>query len=156
MKKNLFILVCLCFTLIGFSQKVNKKAVVPAPKNWMETVISTKKAVMDKIQKEGIPFDSLNVNPEIQALLKQYPSEVNAVMSYLDVAGRKKFLSSVDGSSEKALMENICRYIRKTAYFESGIRDLMAENNLEKRTTGLLELFMIANEVYKVDEQLAW
>ncbi len=156
MKRNLIILISLCFTLTGFAQKATKKTSSPAPKSWTEAVISTKKVVSANVQKENIPLDSLNVNTEIQLLQEQFPDEMYKVMSYLDGNGRKKLISTVDGSSEKAMIENLCNYIRKTDYFKTGVSGLMAEPNLEKRITGLLDLFLVAYEINKLDEQLAW
>lgn len=167
MKKNLIILICLCFSLTAFAQSSTKKA-APAPKTWTETIIETKKAVMARMQKEGTPVDSLDVSREIQSLTQQFPMEMNIIMPYLstanprnaanarNVATTRRFLGSMDGSSEEAMIGDISKYIRNNTYFTSEAKKIKAETDPEKRIKGLLNLFVSAYEVNKLDEQLEW
>ncbi len=156
MKKNLIILICFCFSITGFAQKGSKKTIQQTPKSWTEVVISTKKTVMDKVQKERIPLDSLNVYPEIATLYKQFPVEIGYTMTYMDPTDRKLFFTTMDDSIESAVIKEICKYIRKPSYIESKAKEQMKETNPEKRVSGLLDLIIITSNINKIDEQLAW
>ena len=157
MKKQLIILICLCFTISCFAQQRSKNASSnPAPKTWTEAVISTKKAVINKVQKENIPLDSLNVYPDFMALYEQFPLETSYAAAYLNAMGQKLFLSAMNDSIELVLIRNVCRQMKKPSYVESQAKELAKEGDPEKRVSGLLDLFVIASDINNIDEQLAW
>ncbi len=157
MKKNLIIMICFCFTISVFAQKGSKKASLNCtPVSWTEAVITTKKSVMDKVKKENIPLDSLNVNPEIEALYKQFPLETGFSMTYLEPQDRKIFFTTIGDSIEYAMVEDICKYIRKPSYIQSKAKEQMKLSNPEARATGLLDLFIVASNINRLDEQLEW
>jgi hypothetical protein len=145
----------LCLLISFVQQNATGSLTWPGSKTWIEAVLDTKKSVADRVEKNNIPFDSLNVDLEMRNLLVQFPSEMSAVMPYIR-SNARKFLSGMDGSSEEAIINEISKSFRSTSWFDARIINLKSEANAEMRISGLLDLFLIALEINKVDEQLKW
>ena len=152
---SLVVMLGLCI-IISFVQRDAIKAYAwPHSHTWVKAVLETKKGVVSRLEKNKTPYDSLNIDYELGMLQKQFPLEMSAVMPYLR-ADVKKFLSTTDGSLEEAIIREISSNFESTSWFDTRIRELTALADTRERITGLLDLFFIAHEINKLDEQLSW
>ncbi len=136
-------------------QKTIKAHAWPASFTWAEAVMETKKSVVARVEKNKTPFDSLNIDYEIRNLINQFPLEMSAVMPYFRL-NAKKLLSTMDGSAEVDIIYEIIKSFKSSSWFDSKINELKFRNNTDEKITGLLDLFLIAHEINKLDEQLTW
>jgi hypothetical protein len=152
---SLVLLLGLCMALNVVLEKTTKAQTWQASGTWVEALLATKKSVADRVEKNNIPLDSLNVDQEMRNLVYQFPSEMSSVMPYIR-QNTKTFLSGMDGSAEEAIIKEISNSFRSTLWFDARIDELKSSADAEKRITGLLDLFLIAHEISKLNEQLEW
>lgn len=155
MKKNTVLLINLCLL---FSIVVQKKAdaqLFCTSLTWAEAILETKKSLFNRIEKDQIPFETLNIDQELKDIQNQFPSEMSKAMPYVRL-NVKEFLSTLDGSFEVEVIKGISKDFRNSSYFDLTIEKLKSESNVDKKILGLLDLFLSAHEINMVQEQLEW
>ncbi|MGF1584251.1 MAG: SUMF1/EgtB/PvdO family nonheme iron enzyme [Bacteroidales bacterium] len=152
---SLVLLLGLCLALNVVLEKTTKAQAWHSSRTWIEALLATKQSVADRVEENNIPLDSLNVDQEMRNLVYQFPSEMSSVMPFIR-QNAKAFLSGMDGSAEEAFIKEISKSFKSTSWFDARISELKSESNAEKRISGLLDLFLIAHEINKLDEQLEW
>src|SRR6056297_738467 len=92
-------------------------------KSWIEAVLEAKKSVVDRVEKDQIPLDSLNIDNEMWQLQNEFPGEMSAVTPYIR-SDWKKFLSTMDGSFEKEIIARVSSNFKNVSWVNSGISNL--------------------------------
>ena len=151
--KRVLGLVIISFFLLDGSFSVY--ALTQPDGNWAGAIYAAKHSVTGRMEKLGIPFDSLNVEKEMRVLQNEFLPEMSKLMPYIGNDSRR-FLSTSDGSFEEAMVRKVSNSFREKAYFDKALKSLVQEPDKAKRTMGLLDLFMKAHEIKGIEEQLGW
>lgn len=149
----IFRLVVLSLVLLGSSSLLFASG--QSNSDWASAIITVKKAVGSKLEKSGIPMDSLNVDKEMRELQEQFLPQMGAAMPYIG-NNAVKFLTSMDGAFEEDMVRRISRSLKNSAFLDSETEKLGKEPDPEQKIRGLLNLFMIVHDIRKMEEQLEW
>lgn len=84
-----------------------------------------------------------------------YPQDLGVIGSSID-GGLDIWLTTVDASVEKQLVEGVINKLQDKAYFSKQLEAVNSVSNLDEQIKQYLQLFDQANQVLKIQDQLAW
>ena len=150
-----FLIVVFCSLSFISIKRTSAKQPSASSQSWIEAVLSAKKKIDAGLKQGTITSESADLDQAMKKLQLDFPAEMSIAMPYIG-SGWKKFLSSVDGSFEEAMVTGICKEFPTSGWFSKRIKEVKSETDSGKRIAGLLNLLLTAHHIQQLEEQLEW
>lgn len=104
----------------------------------------------------SVYFQALNVVPKFvgDELIAKYPGQIGMLGAMMD--GLDTWLITPDASVEKQAVESLITKLKDGSYYKSITQQIAAEKEVDTQIRKYLELFEKVQDVYAVQNDLAW
>lgn len=101
-------------------------------------------------------FQAINTLPKPigDKLLQKYPESIGMLSAGMD--GLDTWLITPDASIEKQAVEDVIAQLKEGAYYKSAMQQIANEKEVDTQIRKYLELFEKVQNVYDIQNQLAW